>query len=52
MAKELICSQCNQVITEAYINKGTWVQCFDCYCEEEESFDIIDDDQSYYDEEE
>ena len=45
MDKELKCEQCNQLITEPYIlkDKDKWVQCFDCYAEEVENFDNIDD---------
>ena len=34
MEEKLICGQCNELITEPYINKGEWAQCFSCYEEE------------------
>jgi hypothetical protein len=45
MDKELRCGQCNQLITEPYLLKGKdkWVQCFDCYAEEEASFEDMED---------
>jgi hypothetical protein len=41
MTKTLICEQCNQVIEDAYLNHNTWIQCFDCYSEQEENFEDI-----------
>lgn len=34
MEEKLICGQCSKTITEPYIDKDTWVQCFSCYEEE------------------
>jgi len=34
--EKLICGQCEREITESYISKGEWNQCFDCYHDEYE----------------
>lgn len=55
---KLICLQCNKNIAESEesyfiknsVDGGKWFQCFDCYCEEEESFyDYYDQNESYAD---
>ena len=50
MTEILICGQCDQVITEAYIKQDTWAQCFDCYCIEQASYEDFDDDHNYEEE--
>ena len=39
MNKELICSQCGNIIIESYLTKGAYIQCFDCYAQEEYDFE-------------
>ena len=47
----LICGQCNKDIIESgdsYLevsnqHNGTWFQCFDCYCKEQDYINNIDE---------
>jgi hypothetical protein len=45
MSNQLKCEQCNQLFTGPYIlkDKDKWIQCFDCYAEEEASFEDMED---------
>jgi hypothetical protein len=47
MTEILICGQCDQVITEAYIEQDTWAQCFNCYCIEQAHYEDFGDDHNY-----